>query len=162
MISVPEPQPEMGRNEANQYRLDMSFFNGRLNIGGDFYYKKTENVFSWVNVAPTNGLTSYLMNNGSLKNVGYSVTLSATPVKINDFAWRISTSYSANKNKTQTDAVEKYELEDYLAGTAIISGESVGTFYSYEFLGLNAQNGTPVFDDYTDRRHLWKTKVWKM
>lgn len=28
------------------------------------------------------------------------------------------------------------ELEDYLAGTAIISGESVGTFYSYEFLGL--------------------------
>lgn len=99
-----------------------------------------------------------MMNNGSLKNVGYSVTLSATPVKINDFAWRISTSYSANKNKTQTDAVEKYELEDYLAGTAIISGESVGTFYSYEFLGLNAQNGTPVFDDYTDRRHLLEDK----
>ena len=154
------PNPNLKWEETKQTNigLDMSFFNGRLNIGGDFYYKKTENVFSWVNVAPTNGLTSYLMNNGSLKNVGYSVTLSATPVKINDFAWRISTSYSANKNKTQTDAVEKYELEDYLAGTAIISGESVGTFYSYEFLGLNAQNGTPVFDDYTDRRHLLEDK----
>ncbi len=35
-------------------------------------------------------------------------------------------------------------------------------FTPYEFLGLNAQNGTPVFDDYTDRRIYWKTKVWKM
>lgn len=25
-------------------------------------------------------------------------------------------------------------------------------------LGLNAQNGTPVFDDYTDRRHLLEDK----
>lgn len=35
-----EPQPEMGRNEANQYRIGYELFNGRLNIGGDFYYKK--------------------------------------------------------------------------------------------------------------------------
>ena len=154
------PNPNLKWEETKQTNvgLDMSFFDGRLNIGGDFYYKKTENVFSWVNVAPTNGLTSYLMNNGNLENIGYSINLSATPVKINDFAWRISTSYSANKNKAQTDAVEKYELEDYLTGTAIISGEPIGTFYSYKLLGLNAQNGTPVFDDYADRRHLLENK----
>ena len=71
------PNPNLKWEETKQTNigLDMSFFNGRLNIGGDFYYKKTENVFSGVNVGPTNGLTSYLMNNGSLKNVGYSVTL---------------------------------------------------------------------------------------
>lgn len=150
------PNPNLKWEETRQANagLDMSFFEGRLNIGGDFYYKKTENVFSWVNVAPTNGLTSYLMNNGDLENIGYSIHLSATPVKGKDFTWRISTSYSANKNTAQTDAVEKYELANYLGGTAIVSGESIGTFYSYEFLGLNPQNGTPIFDDYIDRKHL--------
>ncbi len=154
------PNPNLKWEETKQTNVgvDMSFFNNRLNIGGDFYYKKTQNVFSWVNVAPTNGLTSYLMNNGNLENIGYSVTLAATPLKIKDFSWRISTSYSANKNTVQTDAVEKYELADYLSGNAVVSGEAIGTFYSYEFLGLNAQNGTPVFDDYADRRHLLEDK----
>ncbi|MDE6451929.1 MAG: TonB-dependent receptor, partial [Odoribacter sp.] len=154
------PNPNLKWEETKQTNvgLDMSFFDGRLNVGGDFYYKKTEDVFSWVNVSPTNGLASYVMNNGDLENIGYSISLSATPVKVRDFAWRISTSYSANKNTVQTDAVENYGLSDYLGGTAIVNGEPIGTFYSYEFLGLNAQNGTPVFDDYTDRRHLLENK----
>lgn len=154
------PNPNLKWEETKQTNVGLSLglFEGRLNLDGDFYYKKTENVFSWVNVAPTNGLTSYLMNSGDLENTGYSISLSATPVKVKDFSWRVSTSYSANKNKAQTDAVEKYELSDYLDGNAVVSGESVGTFYSYEFLGLNAQNGTPIFDDFTDRRHLLEDK----
>lgn len=154
------PNPNLKWEETKQTNvgLDVSLFSGRLNIGGNFYYKKTDNVFAWVNVAPTNGLTSYPMNNGSLKNVGYSVSLSATPVKAGSFSWRISTSYSSNRNKTRTDAVEEYNLDNYLAGTAVVGGESVGTFYSYEFLGLRAQDGTPVFDDFADRRHLLEGK----
>ena len=154
----PNPNLKWETTKQTNIGLDMSFFNGRLNLGGDFYYKKTENVFSWVNVAPTNGLTSYLMNNGNVKNVGYSVNVSAMPVKVKDFTWRISTSYSANRNTVHTDAVENYNLSDYLGGQAIVSGEAVGTFYSYEFLGLNAEKGIPVFDDYSDRRHLLEDK----
>jgi len=149
------PNPNLKWEETKQTNvgLEAGFFEGRLFISGDFYYKKTNNVFSYVNVAPTNGITSYLMNNGNLENIGYSISLSATPVKINDFSWRLSTSYSANKNTVKTDAVENYELNDYL------SGEAVGTFYSYKYLGLNSKNGIPVFDDYTDRRHLLEDKT---
>ena len=47
--------------------------------------------------------------------------------------------YSANKGaKTQTDCRRKYELEDYLAGTAIISGRICRYVYSYDFWVLNA------------------------
>ncbi len=154
------PNPNLKWEETKQTNvgLSLSLFNGRLNLDGEFYYKKTENVFSWVNVAPTNGLTSYLMNSGDLENTGYSVSVSAMPVKFKDFSWRVSTSYSANKNKTKTDAVEKYELSDYLDGNAIVSGEPVGAFYSYEFLGLSAQNGIPLFDDFSDRKHLLEGK----
>ncbi len=154
------PNPNLKWEETQQINagFDIGFFNGRLNIIGDFYWKKTDNLFSWVNVAKTNGINSYVMNNGDLKNVGYSLSLQTTPVKIGDFSWRLSTSYSTNKNTAQTDAVENYELSHYLSGTATVSGEAVGTFYSYKFLGLNDENGVPVFDDYTDRRHLLEDK----
>lgn len=154
------PNPNLKWEETKQTNigLEANLFNNRLQLSGDFYYKKTKNVFSHVNVAPTNGVVSYLMNNGHLENIGYSISVSATPLKIKDFSWRLSTSYSANKNTVQTDAVENYELNDYLAGTAVINHEPIGTFYSYEFLGLNSKTGVPVFDDYTDRRHLLEEK----
>ena len=154
------PNPNLKWEETKQTNigLDLGFFDGRLNISGNFYYKKTDNLFTWVNVAPTNGMTSYLMNNGSVENIGYSISLAATPIRTRDFYWRLSTNYSSNKNTVQTDAVENYKLSDYLAGTAIVSGEPIGTFYSYKFLGLNAQNGTPVFDDFIDRKHLLEDK----
>lgn len=154
------PNPNLKWEETKQTNigLDLGFFDGRLNISGNFYYKKTDNLFTWVNVAPTNGMTSYLMNNGSVENIGYSISLAATPIRTRDFYWRLSTNYSNNKNTVQTDAVENYKLSDYLAGTAIVSGEPIGTFYSYKFLGLNAQNGTPVFDDFIDRKHLLEDK----
>ena len=154
------PNPNLKWEETKQTNigLDLGFFDGRLNISGNFYYKKTDNLFTWVNVAPTNGMTSYLMNNGSVENIGFSVSLAATPIRTRDFYWRLSTHYSSNKNTVHTDAVENYKLSDYLAGTAIVSGEPIGTFYSYKFLGLNAQNGTPVFDDFIDRKHLLEDK----
>ena len=154
------PNPNLKWEETKQTNigLDLGFFDGRLNISGNFYYKKTDNLFTWVNVAPTNGMTSYLMNNGSVENIGFSVSLAATPIRTRVFYWRLSTHYSSNKNTVHTDAVENYKLSDYLAGTAIVSGEPIGTFYSYKFLGLNAQNGTPVFDDFIDRKHLLEDK----
>ena len=155
------PNPNLKWEETKQFNvgLDLGFFEGKLNLSGNFYYKKTENVFSWVKVAPSNGMTSYLMNNGDVENIGYSISIAATPIRTRDFYWRISTNYSGNKNTVQTDAVENYELEDYLSGKAIVNGQPIGTFYSYKFLGLNAENGTPVFDDFIDRKHLLEDKT---
>ena len=46
---------------------------------------------------------------------------------------------------------DSYSLNDYLNGTAVINGQSLGTFYSYKFIGLNPEDGGPLFDDYQDR-----------
>ena len=61
-------------------------------------------------------------------------------------------------NKVESETVEVYTIDDYLNGTAIINGTAIGSFYSYKFLGLSPENGTPVFDDYADRQHLLKYK----
>lgn len=155
----PNPNLKWEQTRTFNLGLDMSFFKNRLNINGSFYSKRGKDMFTTVKVSPVNGLREYTMNGGKLKNDGYSVYLSATPIRTKDFQWRFSTQYSGNLNKVQSNAVDKYEFTDYLNGAALVSGEAIGTFYSYKFLGLNPQDGTPMFDDYADRQHLLQNKT---
>ena len=98
------------------------------------------------------------MNGGDIKNYGFSVSLMGYPIKTKDWSWYLSTNYSFVKNQVKSDIINEYTITDYLNGTAIVGGESIGTFYSYKFLGLNPTNGMPMFDDYSDRRHLLEGK----
>lgn len=91
---------------------------------------------------------------GNLENNGYSVGLSGVPVKTRDWQWNLYTYFSGNLNKVRSQTVEKYTIDSYLNGTALVDGEAVSSFYSYRFLGLNPANGIPVFNDYADRMHL--------
>ena len=92
-------------------------------------------------------------------NKGFSISLNGYPVKTKNFRWYMSTYYSVNLNKVQTDDARNYNLNDYLNGTAVVSGQPISTFYSYKFLGLNPQNGAPMFDDWEDRWHLLQGKT---
>ena len=156
------PNPNLKWEVTRQWNLtaDMEFFDNRLGISGTFYYKKTNNCFTAVQISSVNGVAGniYMMNGGDLENTGYSVSLSATPIKTKDWRWRINTYLSGNFNRVYTNTAEQYTINDYLNGTAIISGESIGTFYSYTYLGLNPTNGIPVFNDYADQIHLLEGK----
>lgn len=157
------PNPNLRWEETRQLdgALSVGFFDSRLGMEFSIYHKKTTNCFTDVQVSSVNGVAghTYVMNGGNLKNSGYSITLSATPVKNKDFQWRFSTYYYGNFNKVQSESVESYTLSDYLNGTALVDGEAISSFYSYKFLGLNPLNGTPVFDDYNDRKHLLEYKT---
>ena len=157
------PNPNLRWEETQQLDggLEVGFFKSRLSMEFSVYSKKTTDCFTTVRVSSVNGVSghSYIMNGGDLNNSGYSISLSATPVKTKDFQWKFSTYYSGNFNKVKTGSVENYTLADYLNGTALVDGIAVGSFYSYKFLGLNPSNGTPMFDDYNDRQHLLKYKT---
>lgn len=150
------PNPNLKWELTHQYNIsmDLYLFNSRLGISGDFYYKKTNDCITQINVSTVNGLATTLINNGDLENKGYSVSLSATPVQTRDWRWNIFTYFSGNLNRVRSNTADIYQIGDYLNGTAIVNGEAIGTFYSYHFLGLNPNNGAPVFEDYADHKHL--------
>ena len=154
------PNPNLRWEQTDEYNLgfDLSFFQNRLTIGSDFYYKKTKDAFTTVPVSTVNGLSEYVMNGGDITNKGFSIYLSGYPIRNEEWQWYLSTNYSLYKNTVNNDVINNYKIDDYLNGTAIVGGESIGTFYSYEFLGLNPTNGVPMFDDYNDRRHLLENK----
>ena len=156
------PNPNLKWEETRQFNveLDLAFFNNRLTANGSLYFKKTTDCFTNVKVSSVNGLpgNEYVMNGGDLKNNGYSISLMGIPVKTQDWQWSLSTYFSGNLNKVRSESVEKYTIDDYLSGTALVDGEAISSFYSYRFLGLDPANGVPVFDDFADRQHLLEGK----
>lgn len=156
------PNPNLRWEQTNQVNAGLStaWFENRLNVNMDFYYKKTRDLFSNIGVSAVNGVPGgvYTMNNGTLTNKGMSISLSGYPIKKKDFTYYVSTYYSVNLNKAQTQPLENYTKEHFLNGYAVISGKPVSTFYSYEFLGLDHNSGLPMFDDWEDRMHLLEGK----
>lgn len=156
----PNPNLEWEKTRQFNVELNASLLNNRLSVMATLYNKQTIDAFSNVRISSVNGVPnhSYQMNGGDIENVGFSIMLSATPIKNKNFTWRFSTFYSENRNKMKSETVESYKLNDYLNGTALINGQPISTFYSYKYLGLNPNNGTPMFDDYSDRQHLLEYK----
>ena len=66
------PNPNLKWEVTNQTNigLDLAFFSARLNVGLDFYLKKTHDLLSSINVSSVNGVPggSYVMNNGNVSN----------------------------------------------------------------------------------------------
>lgn len=150
------PNPYLRWEQTDQWNVgvDASLFDYRLTVGVDAYYKHTKDAFDNTLVSPFNGVENYTMNGSDITNSGFSINVSAYPIKTRDWTWLVSANYSVVYNSINTKTANKYKIEKYLNGTAIIDGKPIGTFYSYNFIGLDPQNGLPLFDDYRDRQHL--------
>ena len=99
-------------------------------------------------ISGVNGMKSYVVNGGEVVNSGYDVSCLVIPVRTDDLRWYISTSFSHTNNEVSTlPSADQYERFDFLNGTAVVKGKSVSSFYSYKFIGLNSENGLPLFDD---------------
>ena len=158
VYKFPNPNLRWEQTQQTNVGMELIMFDNRLTFSSDVWYKYTTDAFATVNVSPVNGMTSYNMNSGNIKNWGYSFTISGYPVQTRDWKLYLSTGYSWASNTVQTNTSEVYDLNDYLNGTALVAGQPIGTFYSYKFLGLNPNNGVPMFDDYEDRIHLLSGK----
>lgn len=154
------PNPNLQWEETGQYNIgmDASLFQYRLSVGINAFYKHTENAFDNISVSSVNGVSKYVMNGSDIYNRGFSVSLSGYPIRGRNWTWYVSTNYSAVFNSIESKSANDYQVKDYLNGKAVIDGERIGTFYSYEFLGLDPKNGMPLFDDYYDRRQMLQGK----
>ncbi|MDE5988712.1 MAG: SusC/RagA family TonB-linked outer membrane protein [Duncaniella sp.] len=151
VVSNPNPDLKWEKTTSVNFGWVLGMFNNRLQIEGDFYWKHTKDAFMTKSISTINGYSSYVVNGGNIQNNGYSIGITGRPIQTRDWQWSISTSFSRVTNSVQTlPAGESYQLSDFLNGSAIVKGKSVGTFYSYRFIGLNPLDGGPMFDDWHD------------
>ncbi len=147
------PDLRWEKTHSTNVGLETSFWGGRLQVGAEYYHKKTTDAFMEKTIADVNGFESYIVNSGDIINQGFNITLSAMPVKVKDFYWILSGNFSKIYNKVKTaPGAETYELSDFLSGNAIVADQPVGTFWSYQFAGLSPVDGGPLFYDMEERQ----------
>ena len=146
--SYPDPYLKWEKTRSINVSLNTGLFNNRVQSELTYFRKETKDAFVQRPISGTNGYTSYMVNAGDITNEGYSVDLTIIPLRSKDWFWSVSGSLTRIDNTMKSNVgADIYEREDYLNGTAIVKGESIGTFYSYKFAGLNPEDGGPLFDD---------------
>jgi TonB-linked SusC/RagA family outer membrane protein len=123
----PERQSEL------EIGTDLSFFKSRLGLVFNWYTKKVDELLIPVVIAPTTGYVSLLQNNGTLKNKGFEIMLTGTPVATADFKWNTSIIFNRNRNKVEGIGALQLISTNAGAPVAIIDGQPIGVFYGTYF-----------------------------
>src|SRR5206468_3662391 len=107
--------------------------------------------------SPTSGQTSFINNVGSMRNRGYEIAISGTPLIIGDFRWDASFNISHNVN-TILDLVDH---KDQVNGAFILrEGHDFQSFYLRQWAGVNPANGAPLW--YTDASKTTTTSNYNL
>ncbi len=157
--------------------LDLSLWNGRVSIAADGYRKTTFDLLQAKEIPASTGMTSYYVNEGTIRNSGFEFTLEAVPIKTANFEWTLGGNLSINRNKivsisetadrksvwvspTEQKEVVCFEGAQvgnsaYCAQTANIfmQGYEMGLFYGYKIKRIvpEGETGTPVSNGGTPR-----------
>lgn len=122
--------------------IDFALWN-RLRFTVEYYTRTTKNLLMDMPISMTNGLESYLMNIGEVKNKGVEVDINSTNVRTKNFEW--TTSFNISHNKNEVVKLDGMQTE-IISGTQIRKvGRPYRTFYMVEFAGINPETGAPQF-----------------
>lgn len=148
--------------------VDFAFLDSRLSGSIEFYSKKTSDLIWSYDVSTNIYPVGYMNANvGDITNTGVELTINAVPVKTKDFTWQTTVNLAHNKNKVKKLSNKKFSV-DYkdwgdpnIGGISsngeverIKEGESLGTFWTYEWAGYNdhGQSTYYVHDATTGKR----------
>ncbi|GAA4411881.1 SusC/RagA family TonB-linked outer membrane protein [Nibrella viscosa] len=78
---------------------ELRFLNNRVGVDFTFYRKTSTAQIFTVDVAPSSGYTSRVVNLGKVQNQGIELGIDATPVQLpNGFKWNINAAFTRNRN----------------------------------------------------------------
>lgn len=155
IASLPYPNLGWEKTRSWNFGTELSLWKGRVSFSTNVFAKNSD-VLSSKNIPAENGVTGVPVFGTKMRNYGYDLSLSIIPVRTKDFTWTLSMNTGVTHNKMNQQNVV-YTLQDYLNGTALVSDMPYSTLWSFEFNGLDPENGKPLFknmeiqatDDYT-------------
>lgn len=136
---------------TKEFGADWRFFNNRFGFDFTYYHITSTDQFISVPLEAGEailGYTSKLINAGEVENKGIELTVSATPVRTEDFEWRTSLNYTKNKN-TIVDIGPDHDKIINLGSSEgytsrLVEGGSYNDIYVLKF--LRDDQGRILFD----------------
>ena len=153
---------------TTQYNVgfDMGFFNNRLSVTLDGYWKKTKDLLLKVSLPYYTGFTSGQQNVGEISNRGFELDITSHNLT-GDFVWDTKFNLALNRNKvldlgssgdiriTSSKPVGTVSENAY---AIVREGEPLGSLYGWKYIGVlqegesyapqpNSKPGDPKFED---------------
>ncbi|OJU56604.1 MAG: SusC/RagA family protein, partial [Bacteroidales bacterium 45-6] len=129
-------KPEISTNyEAG---VDFRMFKNRLALDLTLYYNKTKNQILDAPMDPTTGYTKATINSGAVRNQGIEVELTAIPVQLRNFSWKVMANWSKNQNKilTLAEGSDENQLITTIGSASLIGtvGGTTADLWGYKLV----------------------------
>ena len=147
--NIPNTSIRWESQEQYNVGLDLGFFNGRLNLTVDAYYKRSDDMLMSMQLPSYMGtqgngsskLQAPKGNYGGIENKGLEITLDAHPVQLKNFSWDSNFQISFNKNKLLSlSDTENATLVGYGQFGDVVCVSEIGkplyNFYGYKVEGV--------------------------
>lgn len=147
--NIPNTSIRWESQEQYNVGLDLGFFDGRLNLTVDAYYKRSDDMLMSMQIPSYMGtqgngsskLQAPKGNYGSIENKGLEITLDAHPVQLKNFTVDSNFQISFNKNKLLSlSDTENATLVGYGQFGDVVCVSEIGkplyNFYGYKVEGV--------------------------
>ncbi|WEK34036.1 MAG: SusC/RagA family TonB-linked outer membrane protein [Candidatus Pseudobacter hemicellulosilyticus] len=148
--------PDLEWQNTGKYNVgvELGLFKSRVTMEANYFYEKTSNLLSSLELPYSNGFTSYNENIGSLQQRGIELMATVWLVRSNRqrFSWSVSGNiiYNTDKIDRLSEAMkvanEKLALQGgAFPNTIIRQGDSRNTIYVVPSLGIDPSTGRELF-----------------
>lgn len=121
--------------------VDAGFFNDRISLLADYYYKKTSDLLIGLPILTSSGYINRFTNSGDIENKGFEFELSSKNL-VGDFKWSTSLNMTFNRNKVLALPEGLSEMRGGVGDlNRAIPGQPLGVFYGWKALGVNPETG---------------------
>ena len=146
---LPNPDLRWEKTKSVDLALEFGLLKGRISGTFEYYNKRGSDLIVNKQVSQATGRSYVNINAGVMENEGVEAYLSMDLIQNKDWGWNVSVNAARNVNTIIESQIPESDndllVQDMLSGNITTTGTAVGTFYSYQMMGLSPINGYPLF-----------------
>ena len=154
-ISNPNPDLKWETTDQTNVALDYGFMNNRFTGSLEYYVKNTRDLLISIPVPLPAVVGDRLENVGKMRNKGVEFSFDAQLLSRPTTNWNAGLVFSADRNEVVDLGTRPFIITGIMSGQGqsgapsqrIIPGQSLGTFYGPQYVGVNAA-GQQLFNHY--------------
>ncbi|WBL22730.1 SusC/RagA family TonB-linked outer membrane protein [Zunongwangia sp. HRR-M8] len=136
--NAPNPNLRWEKTTSSNIGFDMSLFNNRVFLTGDYYSRKSTDLIGLRSIPLENGYNFINTNWATISNKGYELSINSTNINTPNFRWTSGLNISHNKSVVEDIEIRENNLKPSL------KGYSVNAIFALKTAGLDS-NGLPLF-----------------
>ncbi|WBL25737.1 SusC/RagA family TonB-linked outer membrane protein [Zunongwangia sp. HGR-M22] len=136
--NAPNPNLRWEKTTSSNIGFDMSLFNNRVFLTGDYYSRKSTDLIGLRSIPLENGYNFISTNWATVSNKGYELSINTTNINTPNFRWTSGLNISHNKSVVEDIEIPENNLKPSL------KGYSVNAIFALKTAGLDS-NGLPLF-----------------